>query len=266
MDRNDYLAGLYEVRRILERVSALESELKRLNGISLSPKKIRQDAGGFLFKKTVFRVFLLAMAVVVVLALVNIFMLHKKQTGSIMPDSIKTFVAELIYLMIRYAPIAIVPTALAAVHYYKRAKQNWGDYEQIRRQNAENGNFNMRLRFIRPMVEEKKTACTERLRVLVERYRQHCQLWFPQDYGYLEAVDFFIRAFVNHASSMEAVIADYKQMKRDELENMYRSQMLQNSAMSLQNQSIMIDQQNMLLSEAENIERMQMLNLMLNLF
>ena len=105
-----------------------------------------------------------------------------------------------------------------------------------------------------------------------EEYQKNIISWFPRDYGYLKAVDYFINLIDNHmATTIQEAVEQYRNYEYQQAMLAAQQVMLNqqniligNQEMMIGNQEVMIGNQKIMISNQEELVRQQMHGNMIN--
>lgn len=108
-------------------------------------------------------------------------------------------------------------------------------------------------------IDEKIKQIANRRALISQEYMQNIIEWYPKDYGYPTAVDFFINLVENHlATSIQECVEQYNtHLFRQEVTD-NQQEMLDNQSVMIDNQAVMIDNQEIMISKQDKMIKAQM--------
>lgn len=102
-------------------------------------------------------------------------------------------------------------------------------------------------------VDLKLKQIADRRTLISQEYMQNIIEWYPKDYGYPSAVDFFINLVENHlATTIQECVEQYNT-------HMFRQKVTDNQQEMLANQKVMINNQEIMITKQDKMIRQQMI-------
>lgn len=247
------LDGLYEIRQLLTKMAELNRQECSVEHLRDSRRPIQQK------QEKPNR----TPSIIVVMAMVALYFVVRLAltiSGELRAGMRPSVVWGSLFYDIPIVAVLVAAAGGIAMAYFRFKDRGVDEVNrQIEEQNRVNGAYNLQIRAKREENEQKLQAIRQQRQLLVNRYGRHCDNWFPQSYGYMEAVNFFIGQVQNHTTDREKVIDRYLDYKRDQETRQYREDMRNFQRVNIENQSLMISQQ-------DEIIRQQMIGNVINLF
>ncbi|HEX3022713.1 MAG TPA: hypothetical protein VHP81_10010 [Lachnospiraceae bacterium] len=136
---------------------------------------------------------------------------------------------------------AILAGVIAVIIYVKNYSRH-SNKQKVELLNREHQQENALIRQKNNEMDQQIDQLVQRKQAISNEYTRNCIQWYPKDYGYLSAVDYFINQVDNHlASTMKEAVNNYikyiNDLKEEEFRNtvtsqndeMIRQQMIGNS-------------------------------------
>lgn len=102
-------------------------------------------------------------------------------------------------------------------------------------------------------VDEQLKQINNKRTLISKEYLQSIITWYPKDYAYLSAVNYFINQVENHmANTIQECVEQYNTY-------LFRQQITENQQAMLNNQIVMINNQRVMISKQEEMVRQQMI-------
>ncbi|MBP3339744.1 MAG: hypothetical protein J6L69_10110 [Lachnospiraceae bacterium] len=171
----------------------------------------------------------------------------------------------LVKAMVAMLPIAIILAIIVIVIARKINKKENKRIEEFNLANAAIEKDNQRIAEENKGIILYKEECKVQIEEIrkqkceiANEYRKNALTWFPKDYGYLSAVNYFINLVENHmVTNIQDAVEKY-------LTYMYRAEVTGELKAIKANQTIMINNQRIMISQQEELVRQQILGNMIN--
>ena len=150
----------------------------------------------------------------------------------------------------------IITGIVAAIMTNKRKRGDAGverQNEQLQRQYEEAVQNNQAIAKKNAEIDAQIQQIANKRSLISEEYMQNIIEWYPRDYGYPSAVDFFINLVENHlATTIQECVEQYDT-------HMFRQKVTDNQQEMIDNQQVMLENQQIMISKQDEMIRQQMI-------
>ncbi len=210
-------------------------------------------------KKTIMITILSSVLIIIVLSIFPILMellfIRPEDTTADIVFSIAWSLIQIIFLVGFIAGIVCLIIVVAQKSNESSVKHT---NERIKAKNQQILANNQMIEQQNQELEVEISKIRDRKLAVSQEYQRNVLTWFPKDYGYLEAVNYFMQLVENHRVDTIREAVDLYDTY------VYRKEMTLKQDAMLNNQIVTINNQKVLISKQDNLVRQQMVGNMIN--